>query len=37
MVSGVYLPKEGRARTFALRQLQSLAAYAGYATQPKIP
>lgn len=37
MVAGVHLPKEGRPRTFALRQLQSLAAYAGYATQPKIP
>ena len=37
VVAGVHLPKEGRARIFALRQLQSLAAYAGYATQPEIP
>lgn len=37
MIAGVHVPKEGRARTFALRQLQSLAAYAGYATQPTIP
>lgn len=37
MIAGVHVPKEGRARTFALRQLQSLAAYAGYASQPVIP
>jgi len=37
MVAGVFIPKEGRARTFALRQLQSLAAYAGLAEQPEIP
>ena len=37
MVAGVYIPKHGRARHFALRQLQSLAAYGGYASQPVIP
>jgi WhiB family transcriptional regulator, redox-sensing transcriptional regulator len=37
VVAGVHVPKDGRARTFALRQLQSLAAYAGYASQPEIP
>jgi WhiB family redox-sensing transcriptional regulator len=37
MVAGVYVARDGRARAFALRQLQSLAAYAGYATQPEIP
>jgi WhiB family redox-sensing transcriptional regulator len=37
MVAGVYVPKDGRARAFALRQLQSLAAHAGYAAQPEIP
>lgn len=37
LVAGVHVPKEGRGRTFALRQLQSLAAYAGYADQPVIP
>ena len=37
MIAGVHVPKEGRARAFALRQLQSLAAYAGYASQPRIP
>jgi WhiB family redox-sensing transcriptional regulator len=37
MIAGVHVPKEGRPRAFALRQLQSLAAYAGYATQPEIP
>ena len=37
MIAGVHVAKEGRSRAFALRQLQSLAAYAGYATQPKIP
>ena len=37
MVAGVYVPKEGRSRHFALRQLQSLAAYGGYASQPEIP
>jgi WhiB family transcriptional regulator, redox-sensing transcriptional regulator len=37
MIAGVYVPKEGRPRAFALRQLQSLAAHAGYATQPEIP
>jgi WhiB family redox-sensing transcriptional regulator len=34
MWSGVYIPEEGRGRVGALRQLQSLAALAGYATQP---
>ncbi len=37
MVAGVYIPKCGRARDFALRQLQSLAAFGGYASQPVIP
>lgn len=37
MVAGVQIPTDGRARDFALRQLQSLAAYAGYASQPEIP
>lgn len=37
MVAGVFLPKEGRGRAFALRQLQSLAAYGGLADQPDIP
>lgn len=37
MIGGVHVPKEGRARTFAMRQLQSLAAYAGYTSQPIIP
>ena len=36
-VAAVYVPQEGRGRTFALRQLQSLAAYAGLADQPEIP
>jgi WhiB family redox-sensing transcriptional regulator len=30
MWSGVDIPKEGRGRTFALRQLRSLAAHGGY-------
>lgn len=34
MVAGVHVPKAGRGRGFALRQLQSLAAYAGYTSQP---
>ena len=34
MVAGVHVPKEGRGRSFALRQLQSLAAHAGYTSQP---
>ncbi len=37
MWSGVNVPAEGRGRTFALRQLRSLAAHAGYTTQPDIP
>ena len=37
MVAGVYVPSDGRARVFALRQLQSLAAHAGHAEQPVIP
>lgn len=37
MIAGVHLPREGRPRAFALRQLRSLAAYAGYASQPVIP
>jgi WhiB family transcriptional regulator, redox-sensing transcriptional regulator len=37
MIAGVHVPKEGRRRAFALRQLQSLAAYGGYAAQPVIP
>jgi WhiB family redox-sensing transcriptional regulator len=36
MVAGVHIPAEGRGRTFALRQLQSLAAYGGYGSQPEI-
>ena len=35
MVAAVYVPKEGRGRTSALRQLQSLAAHAGLAEQPE--
>jgi len=34
MVAGVHVPKAGRGRGFALRQLQSLVAYAGYASPP---
>jgi WhiB family redox-sensing transcriptional regulator len=34
MVAGVHVPKAGRGRGFALRQLQSLVAYAGYTSQP---
>ena len=37
MVAGVHVPKEGRPRHFAMRQLQSLAAYGGYAGQPEFP
>lgn len=37
MWSAVHIPKEGRGRTFAFRQLRSLAAHAGYGTQPDIP
>ena len=37
MIAGVYVPKDGRHRGFALRQLRSLAAYAGYVSQPVIP
>jgi WhiB family redox-sensing transcriptional regulator len=37
VVAGVHIPKYGRARHFALRQLQSLAAHGGYARQPVIP
>jgi WhiB family redox-sensing transcriptional regulator len=37
MVAGVHVPKEGRPRHFALRQLQSLAAYGAHASQPEIP
>jgi WhiB family redox-sensing transcriptional regulator len=37
MVAGVHVPADGRGRAFALRQLQSLAAHAGYATQPDMP
>lgn len=37
MIAGVHVPADGRGRTFALRQLQSLAAYAGQAPQPVIP
>jgi WhiB family transcriptional regulator, redox-sensing transcriptional regulator len=37
MVAAVHVPAEGRGRKFALRQLQSLAAYGGYACQPDIP
>lgn len=37
MIAGVHVPADGRGRTFALRQLQSLAAYAGNAPQPVIP
>lgn len=37
MWSAVDIPKEGRGRTFAFRQLRSLAAHAGYISQPEIP
>jgi WhiB family redox-sensing transcriptional regulator len=37
MVAAVFVPEKGRGRRFALRQLQSLAAYAGLADQPDIP
>ena len=37
MVAGVFIPREGRSRGFALRQLQSLAAHAGLAEQPAGP
>jgi WhiB family redox-sensing transcriptional regulator len=37
MIAAVYVPTVGRGRSFALRQLQSLAAYAGLAEQPEIP
>jgi len=37
VVAGVHVPAAGRERAFALRQLQSLAAHAGYASQPEIP
>jgi len=37
MVAGINIPAEGRGRTFALRQLQSLAAHGGYGSQPVIP
>ncbi|WP_431241091.1 transcription factor WhiB (plasmid) [Mycolicibacterium aichiense] len=37
MIAAVYVPREGRGRTFALRQLQSLSAYAGLAEQPAFP
>jgi len=40
MVAGVYVTndiKHSRARRFALRQLQSLAAHGGHAAQPVIP
>ena len=39
MVAGIYVPSDplSRAHTFAMRQLQSLAAHAGYASQPVIP
>jgi len=36
MVAGVHIPKEGRPRHFAMRQLQSLAAYGGLTGQPDI-
>ena len=36
MWAAVDIPKEGRGRTFAFRQLRSLAAYAGYGSQPDI-
>ncbi|MDW5614774.1 hypothetical protein [Mycolicibacterium sp. D5.8-2] len=35
MWSGVHLPKDGRGRMFALRQLRSLAAYGGYTVSKK--
>jgi WhiB family redox-sensing transcriptional regulator len=35
MWSGVNLPKDGRGRMFALRQLRSLAAHGGYAVRTK--
>nr|WP_041315903.1 WhiB family transcriptional regulator [Mycobacterium sp. JS623] len=37
MVAGVHIPGDGRARRFALRQLQSLAAHGGYGSQPEVP
>jgi WhiB family redox-sensing transcriptional regulator len=33
--SGVFIPKVGRARKFALRQLASLAEHGGYVARPK--
>jgi WhiB family redox-sensing transcriptional regulator len=36
MVAGIHVVKDGRGRAFAMRQLQSLAAYGGYANQPDI-
>jgi WhiB family transcriptional regulator, redox-sensing transcriptional regulator len=33
--SGVFIPKAGRARKFALRQLASLAEHGGYVVRPK--
>jgi WhiB family redox-sensing transcriptional regulator len=36
-IAGVYVPDDGRARDFARRQLRSLAAHGGYASQPVIP
>jgi WhiB family redox-sensing transcriptional regulator len=33
--SGVYIPKEGRRRSFALRQLRTLAAYGGCPVRAK--
>jgi WhiB family redox-sensing transcriptional regulator len=34
MWSGVYIPSEGRARRFAMRQLRSLATHGGYDVGP---
>jgi WhiB family transcriptional regulator, redox-sensing transcriptional regulator len=36
LVAGVFVPHEGRPRQFAMKQLQSLAAYGGLARQPEI-
>src|SRR6187401_1479805 len=35
MWSGVHLPKDGRGRMFALRQLRSIAAHGGYTARTK--
>jgi WhiB family redox-sensing transcriptional regulator len=37
MIAAIFIPKSGRQRSHALRQLQSLAAHAGLADQPDFP